>query len=296
MTVTEAVGDILEEIAPGEVTLETIQQRRKAITETLEGNLKVSDIKPVGSHTRGTALRTSDADYLCVIARKHVTYRRQPSNSHRIMDRFVRLVKKRYDRTEIRKDGQAVTLDFADGGVVDLVPAAYEGTVSETDGYPVYRIPNGEGGWLRTSPEALTRYMKEADERWGGRLKAIARAVKSWRATAPEPTPLKGLWIELKLASSELVMEVGESRTKLLARVFRYLADGSFDAISDPSGASDPVPACRFLDRMLVQERLEAAADAAERANELEEGGNAQQARQAWRDLLIPKPGNATDG
>ncbi len=131
----------------------------------------------IGSHSRNTAIRLySDIDYLAVLARNEAKWGGRIVNSSTFMEKVREDLGDRYTQTQVSGDGQAVIIKFGGGQhSMDVVPAIF----SRFDKLrPIYWIPDGNDGWIETSPERHNKYILDANERSGSKLVKVIRLLK----------------------------------------------------------------------------------------------------------------------
>jgi hypothetical protein len=252
----------------------------------LNRSFRVARVIPIGSHAKGTALKGySDVDILAVLRRREARWGGAYVNSETFL-RNVRVdLVERYPATEIRRDGQAAVVHFAQGAyLVDVVPAIY--FQAAASGHPIYRIPDGAGGWQPTAPEIHAAYLAAADRRSGGKLRHVVQLIKLWvhdRATA---LPLSSFHLEMILAAArtcEGVMPV----SRALTLAFLLLESRAGAALRDPCGISGLILATETeAKRQLLTRSLESAADHARAAYEAEQSGDKDEAIRQWRIIF----------
>ena len=189
--------------------------------------------------------------------------------------------------TLVVRDGKAIVAKFADGQhPVDIVPAWYVNSEAP-DNYPVFAIPDGNGEWLATSPQAHNKYINDGDSASAGKLKYVAKLIKYWARNRLFPLPLTSFHVELLLAESR-TSSGPVSYAECLTRAFELLASRNCRALQDPIGISGFVKAADTEPkRELVQRAVRLAADRAWRALAAEDKGKYFEAIRLWR-LIFP--------
>lgn len=286
----EAIKAFAEGIQPAGYLDDAVKRHKRSIRRALDARFTVKDVRLVGSYDRGTAVHgASDADYFVIIRSRHIKYRGQYIGSNRVLAKVRRALQAKFKQTDMARDGQAIVVNFTEGPV-DVLPAVWVGKLGDDDGYPVYIIPDGkdgDGGWMRTSPPAIKRYLSEADDRAKGKQKVVARTVKKWRNCQEPSVPLRSLYIERALAEAKVCEAVAKPYTEILRDAFRALADMKAEPLPDPDGVSDPIIAVARDDRKVhVVGVLAEAAELAQRAVEAEARGDEQEARALWNKIF----------
>jgi hypothetical protein len=120
-------------------------------------------------------------DLMLVLERDEVRRGDQFKTSTTVLNNVRAQLSDRYLQTDVRRDKQAVVIQFRSNQYpVDIVPAAYHRHGGNSS-YPIFIIPDGDGGWLETSPLAHNKFIKDADEVSKGKLKRTAKLIKYWR-------------------------------------------------------------------------------------------------------------------
>jgi len=202
MKVGAAFQRLLAKIAPVQGEVNRVLVHGGSIKSRLDTSFRLRKFMKVGSHARGTAIRGfSDIDFFAVLARDDARWGKQLVSSATFLENIRRDLIDRYPNTTVSRDGQAAVVHFAGGHhQVDVVPAIFQGFGSTKA--PIYRIPDGYGGWLSTSPESHNRFIGDADARSGGKLYRTAKLFKFWRECRSPRIPISSFHIELVLSGS----------------------------------------------------------------------------------------------
>jgi predicted nucleotidyltransferase len=216
--------------------VERAEARQEAIRTRLMKSFKVASIKPIGSYSRGTAIANhSDVDLLANLRIDEAKWGRSLVSSSTLLQRLRDDLTDRFVTTAVRRDGQAAVVSFARGTQrVDIVPALF---LRFQDKNPVYRIPDGSGGWLETSPSAHSAWLRQQNLRSAGKQNRIARLLKYWKHCRGNTQPLSSFYLEIWLASSGVCRGV-RSYSEILCDVFNRLDRESLKRIADPVGIS----------------------------------------------------------
>jgi len=199
----------------------------------------------IGSHSRRTAVRRFSAvDLLVRLPRTQVTWGGRRVSSSTTLGRLRSTLEERFPTTWVHVSGPAVVVEFADGrDGVDVVPAVYVGPTGK-DGYPVFDIPDGEGGWLRTSPQRHSKYILTENLRSRGKLVGVSRLLKAWKFVRTPEVPVVGFHLELLLAGSGLCAGA-KSYADCLLETFSLLRHRRGAALLDPLSLFGSVPLSR---------------------------------------------------
>lgn len=162
-------------------------------------------------------------------------------NSTKVLNRFRSMLEhmREYKKSEIHKNGEAVTLDLISKDLIpkpwsfDIVPCFL--TKQEADGRQYYLIPNGKGMWKKTDPRVDLKAVQETDK--GNRLRELIRLCKKWNKIKKCPT------MSSYLLETLLVDFANKQRKSLegdlparFAKALFYVATYIFDDVMDMKG------------------------------------------------------------
>ena len=283
--VSRTFRDVLADITPDEREVSAARARAGRIRTRLEKSFNVSEIRMVGSFSKGTAVRgQSDFDLFVCLSRDEARWGGRVVDSRTFLRRVRGELQRLYPSTELRPDGQAVSLRFTSGvDRFDVVPAVLEGIVREG---ALFVIPDGAGGWLRTAPHLQRAYLKAAGDRSGGKLPRVVQLVKWWTGVRAETVPLKSFHVEMVLAGAALCVGPA-SYSQLTAAAFRLLAERKGRALRDPTGISGLIPAADTESKKAkLTTALERAADWSSAALAAEAQGDSQGALANWNRVF----------
>jgi tRNA nucleotidyltransferase (CCA-adding enzyme) len=144
---------LLNKIEPLDSDRRAFQSHRRSITNRLKREFKTHRVELIGNFKRNTAIRgVSDIDLMLILSSKEVT--RGDSWKSSVLKHIRQQMQYRYWNTEVGVDKQAVVVSFSDHKhPVDIVPAIYQG-LDGSNKFAIYAIPDGEGWWMYTSPQA----------------------------------------------------------------------------------------------------------------------------------------------
>jgi len=223
----------------------------------------------------------SDVDLFVVIRRVEARWGGDTVSSATVLRRIRDDLADRFPLTETRRDAQAVVVHFRQGHrPVDIVPAFF--LRMSAKGYPIYLIPDGEGGWMESAPEAHAAYLKRCDERCGSKLKRGIRLLKWWAHSRTPSIPLRSFHAELVLAATQLAVGARTYSQIMRDAIWElYFRDGA--ALRDPLGISGLVSAASTdVRRASLVNSLEHAYGHAQAAVAAEEKGRGNEAIRQW--------------
>lgn len=281
MTISGSFIEILNrcDFTPRDRTL--LATHRSEVETRLKHAFDVSKIEAIGSDARGSAIRqSSDLDLLLVLRKSELVWGGSRMSSTTVLEKVRTQLTDRFPSTAIGRDRQAVVVAFSDDQSIDVVPAGW--IRAQPDGWPLYIIPDGRGGWLETAPGSHGRYIAGADARSGGKLKNVARIYRYYRWSRKDPVPVSAFHVELLLAVTD-VCRVGSSYPECFAVLLEQLRQRGCRALQDPLGVSGYVSACGTeAQRVSALKTISASAERATAAIAAERNGNAREARRLW--------------
>lgn len=230
----------------------------------------------IGSFGNGTNVgRFSDVDYLAVLPSSALT-----TVSSISMIKVRNVLANRFCATGVRIDCPAITLPFGSGGSdrTEIVIADY---ITDYNGFPVYDIPDCQGGWMVASPDSHNHYVDQQDRRLAWRVKPLIRLIKAWKYL--RSAPISSFYLEMRVAkycsTKKAILYEFDIR-----RVFKMLWDCQLADMRDPVGVSGNVAACKTaIKREEALSKLETALTRAENAEATMARGRISDAFDWWR-------------
>lgn len=287
MTIPARFRKLLVSITPTLSDSRIYNLHEQTIRRRLETVFKANRVVRIGSYARGSSIRgASDVDLMLILSRDEVRWGENWKSSTTVLNSIRQQLFLRYPNTEVGRDVQAVVARFRDNQYpIDVVPSFYwqHGGLSN---YPIFAIPNGNGGWMLTSAGAHNQFIKKADERSQGKLKQVARLIKFWRHCREPHIPLNSFYLELFLAVEDICVGP-QSHAISFNNALAKIANRNCEAIKDPLGISDLIPAANSEDkRRRVQEAVTASAKRAYNAIAAEKSDDPTEAIRLW-DLVF---------
>ncbi len=142
--------------------------------ETIRGALKdgvgrAVDMKFGGSIDKHTYVDgLSDVDALVLLDGVNMA----KQSPDRVLAQFARALRARLPRTQIKAGTLAVTVTFADGHCIQLLPATRSGRG--------FRIPSDDGlSWSRINPRRFARELTTVNQRCGGKVVPTIKLAKA---------------------------------------------------------------------------------------------------------------------
>jgi hypothetical protein len=258
-----------------------VAQRHIATVKTrLEQSFQVVKTVTIGSYSRGTYIASSsDVDLFCVLKRDEVRRGNDWVSSNTTLDRVKSQLEGRFWNTHVYRDVQAVVVQFSDCRI-DVVPGFYWD--KDDENWPLYYMPDGEGGWMKTSPEKHNRYIAQEDDASGGKLKRTAQLLKFWRDCRERPIPVSSFHIEIVLAEGGVCRGV-KSYASCLTELLQSLAQRECKAMRDPLGMCGNISCTRTeAQRLPTLASIRSSRDHAKVALAAIESRDLTEARRQW--------------
>ena len=201
-----------------------------------------------------------------------------------VLDNLRNAISDRYPRSVVGRDRSAVAVSFSSGIPIDVVPATYVGPLPS--GHPLYQIPDGDGDWLETSPDAQRTAFTAADRRSGSKLRRSIQVIKTWAHYRQVPLPMSSFYLESALTAARVADGV-RPYSLIVAEAFSLLAKRGATALHDPLGISGYIlPARTQAQRNSLCVSLNFACEHSSAAYEAECAGDSREAIRQWRILL----------
>ena len=153
------------------------KSHRASIEACLKSNFEITRFFRTGSFGNGTSIyRHSDVDYFASIPTKNLK-ENSAATLRQVRDALVT----RFPNTGVHVSTPAVVVPFGTDASesTEVVPADYIKT--DKDGNLIYEIADGDGGWMRSSPDAHKSYVDEIDSKLHGKVKPLIRFLKAWK-------------------------------------------------------------------------------------------------------------------
>lgn len=154
---------------------ETSRNRKDAIVHILSKNFAILEAFAIGSIPKFTAIKNdSDLDIMVVLSYgKHIKNKTALQLLQHIRDVLSD------HRTNVRKNGQAVTLHYTTWPKVDIVPACR--VVNDNGTISYYEIPNiNNNSWIKTNPKLHASNIENKAGACGKNFRRIIKFIKYW--------------------------------------------------------------------------------------------------------------------
>ena len=275
-SIEEGFEDLLAKLKATAPESEAAKRHRASIEASLQSNFGLKRFVRIGSFGNGTSISGySDVDYLASIPTAQLT--RSSSYS---LTKVRDALDARFPRTGVRVNIPAIAVPFGTykSETTEVVPADY---IEEVNGFKVYEIADGNGEWMRVSPDAHNAYVARVDAKHSGRVKALIRFVKAWKFL--RNVPISSFYLEMRVA------KYAESEPAIVYDIdvkclLRSLWDNQLARMQDPTGFSGYISACKTdVQRQDALSKLGTAVVRAEKARLAAANDKVAEAFDWWR-------------
>jgi hypothetical protein len=266
-TVPQGFEEFHKRLVTSTTESEAAKKHRKSIEECLETNFGLLRFFRSGSFGNGTNIRNySDVDYFASLPDASLK-----DDSGKTLSEVAAALRKSFSTTHgIRVDSPAVVVPFGNNAseAHEVIPA----DLVNSEGPFVYLIADGNGGWMRSSPQAQNDYVTSMNDKLKGKVKPLIRFLKAWKYF--EDVPISSFYLELVTTkhaeNADPIIYSWDVRD-----VLKKLWESKLVAVDDPAGKSGKVEACRTsLQKEDALEKVEDAWWRAKNARVCEEDGD----------------------
>ena len=267
-------------LTPTGTESENAKSHRDSIQSCLKNNFGLNYFFRCGSFGNGTSITAhSDTDYIASIPPDNLK-----SNSASALSDVRAALAARFPNTVgIRTNTPAVRVPFGSlaSETTEVVPAKLHDVVDEQ---LIYKIADGAGGWMKTSPGAHNAYVKAVNDSLGGKVKPLIRFLKAWKYY--NDVPISSFYLEMRVAhyassQSSIVYIVD------LEFALRRLYDCDLAAMQDPVGIAGYIRPCSTEAKLAeAKSKLLTAYTRANKAREADVTGETSDAFY-WLNLLF---------
>ncbi len=282
-TVEEGFQTFHSRLTPTGVESEAAKSHRSSIEACLKNNFEITQFFRMGSFGNGTSIRGySDIDYFASIPTKNL---KQNSDATLRMVRDILVA--RFPDTGVAVRTPAVLVPFGTDASesTEVVPAEF--IRNDTNGYQIYEIADGAGGWMKSSPDAHNAYVAAVDGKLSNKVKPLVRFLKAWKFY--QNVPISSFYLELRAAmyasgEKSIVYSID------VKSVLKMLWDNQLAAIQDPKDISGYIFSC-FTDtkRSDALSKLETVLERAQKARDAEKAEKISDAFYWWNLVFAEK-------
>lgn len=277
-TVEEGFRKFHRRLTPTGTESEAAKRHRKSIEACLKTKFGITGFFRSGSFGNGTSIRRfSDVDYFAVIP-----MRNPQQNSNYLLQKIRRVLDNRFPNTGVVVRSPAVILPFGtdECDTTEIIPA---NLIENTGDYGIYDIPDGNGGWIKSSPVAHSLYVNKVNVKLSRKVKPLIRFLKAWKYY--KNVPITSFYLELRVAKyANRENSIVYSRD--VRNILKHLMDIELSSIRDPMKVSGFIPACTSEARKKESiSKMSTAYNRANKAREAEEQRKIPDAFDLWNLL-----------
>lgn len=231
--------ELAARVQPRSGELGSAKLHQSSVKTRLSTSFAVVGTQKIGSHARATAIRWhSDLDLMVILKKEECMWGGKLVSSTTVLDRVVADLRDRYPKTSVRRDVLAAALDFGSSKQsLDVVPAMFH---SFSAGRPVYLIPDGDSGWLKTSPAVHDRLFAQAQLRSGNKLCRVSQLLKWWKFGRQQPISISSFYTDMVLADQEICVGV-KTYGQCLKDFFGHLVASECADLEDPCSVAGQI-------------------------------------------------------
>lgn len=271
-TLDEGFRDFLKKLTPSSSETEAAKSHRASIEQCLSNNFDLLRFWRIGSFGNGTSISGySDTDYMASL--NDLT----ESSSYSLQNIRAALAR-RFPNSSVTVRCPAVKVPF--GVLAKETTEVVPGDLISTDPYYIYDIPDCNGGWMRTSPDAHNTYVRRVNEKHGSKVKPLIRFIKAWKYY--QDVPISSFYLEMRAAK----YCEGESAIIYWLDIEYFLSrmlDADLPAIQDPMGVAGYIRPCSSESNFdSALSKLNTAVTRAKNANAAKKSDDIREAFEWW--------------
>ncbi len=235
-TIDEGFRDFLVKLTPSTSEITSAKSHRSSIESCLKNNFGMTRFFRTGSFGNGTSISGySDVDYFAEIPSKNL---KQNSSSTLTMVKNALAI--RFPNTGVRVTSPTVLVPFGydKKDSTEIAPCDHRTT---DHGFKIYEIADGNGGWLKSSPDAHNAYVRSVDSKHNGKVKKLIRYIKAWKFY--QNVPISSFYLELRVAKfcddESSILYHYDIKT-----ILSNLLSNNLSKMSDPLGISGLISPC----------------------------------------------------
>ncbi|MUK43703.1 nucleotidyltransferase [Aliivibrio fischeri] len=235
-SINQGFADFLTKLTPSSSETQAAKSHRASIESCLKANFAMTRFFRTGSFGNGTSISGySDVDYFAEIPTKNLK-----QHSGRTLSSVKEALDKRFPSTGIKVSCPTVLIPFGTMKCesTEVAPCDH---VNYENGYRVYEIADGSGGWLRSCPDIHNDFVRSVDQKHNGKVKALIRFIKAWKYY--NNVPISSFYLELQITK----FCDGESSILYhfdIYTILNNLLNSNLAAMRDPKGVSGLISPC----------------------------------------------------
>ena len=282
-TVDKGFREFHGTLTPTREQSQSAKRHRVLIEICLKKSFEMTRFVPIGSFGNGTSIRGySDVDYFACIPNKNLY-----EDSFTTLQAVREVLLGRFQDADITMRPPAVRVRFgADASdSTEIVPADF--LQGDHGGNFIYKIADGTGGWLRSSPDAHHTYVDQVDRKLGGKVKPLVCVLKAWKYY--HGAPIRSFYLEMYIAHY-----TSQKKSILFSKdvrnILTLLWENQLPALPDPKGIIGNISPCATKEQKFhALDKLDFAFTRAEEARAAENAGKISDAFYWWNVVFAKK-------
>lgn len=282
-TIEEGFSDFHDKLKLIKTESDAVKSHRASIEACLKSNFSMDRFFRTGSIGNGTNVANySDTDYFAGIPRANLK-----ENSLTTLKQVKEALEERFSTTEgIHISSPAVVVPFgtAKSETTEIIPVDFMKTENNVN---IYDIPDGDGGWMKSSPKAQNDYVTKINSELSFKVKPLIRFIKAWKFY--NNVPILSFYLEMRVAKyasgeKEILYSID------IKNIFSHLISIDLASMNNPAGISGSIISCKSeVAKADALSKLNTAYSRACKAREAEEKGNISDAFDWWNLLFDGK-------
>lgn len=284
-TIAQGFEDFHDKLKASVVETAAAKSHRSSIESCLRSNFGLLRFARIGSFGNGTNINSySDVDYLACLPANVLT-----RTSTASLVKVKNALYARFPNTGVKISTPAVACPFGEYKSEDTEVVVAD-HISKRNGFNVYKIADGDDGWMEISPDAHNNYVARVNNKHTGKVKPLIRFIKAWKYY--RNVPISSFYLEMRVAkyadSEKCIIYDIDVKNILLMLQYNKLA-----AMQDPTGVSGYIYACKSeTQKQDALSKLSTAVSRAQKAVTAEYANDPKDTKTAfdwWRQLYNNK-------
>ncbi len=260
--------------------LAVVEELHEEVKECLNARFGLYAFFRGGSSLSRTGVRGfSSVDYFASMDEEHVS-----GSALQFLDQVEGALAERFPNARVvaRAPGILIYDSRSERNPLNVIPARLVGQTEA--GHRIYKVVDGAGGWMASSPDAHNAYIASIDDMLEGKLRSLIRLLKAWKYF--RDVPISSFYLELRCAayaSGEKMIVYSVD----LQHVLEQMWDDQLADIRDPRGISEAIPGrMARSDKKKVTSRLRTALYHISRAQETAAQGDLDETFRYWNRVF----------
>lgn len=281
-TIEQGFADFHNSIKASAAEASATVSHRASIRACLESNFGLKRFTRIGSFGNGTNISgCSDVDYLACLPTESL----KQSSSY-TLSLVKDALNARFPNTGVHISTPAVVCPFGTykSQHTEIVVVDY---IREKNGYKIYEMADGDGGWMEICPDAHNLYVDAVNKKHSGKVKPLIQFIKAWKYY--RGVPISSFYLEMRVAKyadgeAAIIYDID------VKQILAMLLENDLAGMQDPTGMAGYIYPCKT--NSLKQDalsKLKTAAIRAERARNSTLNNDIKEAFNWWRLLYNDK-------